>query len=299
MKARARDGAQYRRALDVHASPRAQMRIWEVDALAAMLPIPRATAHPTVELTWPTDGAMGYAIGNDCFDVLPGSGVIVPSDVEHVTTHPSSLRCTALHIDRNVVAELRDAIGCEGGVAVAVLPDASGLAALGAVLRKEATEAVRGDRGALLAIDAITEAMIALAIRGTPEKRVGDGSLAVPRDARIARAARYIEASYAEPLTIDDIARAARMSRFHFSRRFRDATGRSPYRYLLDVRLERAAELLRRGSCGVVEAALSVGFSDPCRFSNAFRARFGAAPGRWSAATRTRAMCSLPARLAR
>jgi AraC family transcriptional regulator len=84
------------------------------------------------------------------------------------------------------------------------------------------------------------------------------------------------------------MARAARMSRYHFSRRFKDATGKSPYRYLVDVRLERAAELLRRGRAGVTEAALTVGFSDPSRFARMFRARFGASPAKYAEARRPR-----------
>ena len=63
-------------------------------------------------------------------------------------------------------------------------------------------------------------AMIVFALRGAP---LANDAPRAPRDPAIAAAVRYIEASYAEPLTVESMARAAHMSRFHFSRRFRDA----------------------------------------------------------------------------
>ena len=59
------------------------------------------------------------------------------------------------------------------------------------------------------------------------------------------RAKDLADARYAEPLTVADLARAARLSPAHFSREFRAAFGESPHRYLLTRRLERAAALLR------------------------------------------------------
>ena len=215
--------------------------------------------------------------------------MLVPSAVEHATSFPSHMRGAALWIDRDVLADIADALGCKHGPSLGLVRDAGRIASLGAVLAEESS---RTDPGAILASDAITEAMIAIALRGAPAR---NDEARVPVDPAIASAVRHIESSYAEPLTVEGMARVAAMSRFHFSRRFRDATGRSPYRYLVDVRLERAAELLRRGRCGVAEAALSVGFSDPSRFARMFRQRFGAPPAQWAAATRSRVLRLLPA----
>jgi len=86
-----------------------------------------------------------------------------------------------------------------------------------------------------------------------------------------------MESHYAEPLGIADLSRAAGISRAHFSRRFRDALGLSPYQYLQRVRIHRARELLGRGH-GVTEAALSGGYRDLGRFAQAFRRHVGCAP---------------------
>jgi AraC-like DNA-binding protein len=81
-------------------------------------------------------------------------------------------------------------------------------------------------------------------------------------------------------LSIDDLARTARMSRFHFSRVFRDEVGKSPYQLLVETRIERAQALLKSGQA-VTEAALSVGFMDLSRFSKAFRRQVGCSPSEY------------------
>ena len=92
-------------------------------------------------------------------------------------------------------------------------------------------------------------------------------------------ALRQIHEDYAEPLTVEELARTAGMDRFAFSRAFRKAYGESPYRALIQYRLDRAAEFLQMDTqCSVLEAALRCGFNDPGRFSRAFRQRFGRLP---------------------
>ena len=67
----------------------------------------------------------------------------------------------------------------------------------------------------------------------------------VPPARHLLRAKDLADARYFEPLDVDDMARAAGLSRAHFSREFRRAFGESPHAYLLTRRLERAAALLR------------------------------------------------------
>src|SRR5215216_6541773 len=80
--------------------------------------------------------------------------------------------------------------------------------------------------------------------QGTPLSDT-DGVLVVPPLRHLLRAKDLADARYFEPLGVDDLARAAGLSRAHFSREFRRAFGKSPHAYLLTRRLERAAALLR------------------------------------------------------
>ena len=80
----------------------------------------------------------------------------------------------------------------------------------------------------------------------------------VPPDRHLLRAKDLADLRYAEPLGVDDMARAAGLSRAHFSREFRRAFGEPPHVYLLTRRLERAAALLRTTDRSVAEICFAV-----------------------------------------
>lgn len=83
---------------------------------------------------------------------------------------------------------------------------------------------------------------------------------------------------YFEPLTVADLARAARMSVAHFSRQFRRAFGESPHAYLLARRLERAAALLRTTDWLVTDICVAVGLASVGSFTSSFKRYHGMSP---------------------
>ena len=95
---------------------------------------------------------------------------------------------------------------------------------------------------------------------------------------RIGVAIEWMHAHFAEPLTVEAIAREACLSPFHFHRLFTAFTGETPHQYLRRLRLERARVLLRSGTQSVTDVALHAGFSSPTSFSSAFTRVFGASP---------------------
>ncbi len=100
----------------------------------------------------------------------------------------------------------------------------------------------------------------------------------VPPARHLTRAKDLADARYAEPLGVDDLARAAGLSRAHFSREFRRAFGASPHAYLLTRRLERAAALLRTTDNPVAEICLAVGLTSVGSFTTSFKRAFGVTP---------------------
>ena len=100
----------------------------------------------------------------------------------------------------------------------------------------------------------------------------------VPPARHLLRAKDLADARYAEPLDVDDLARAAGLSRAHFSREFRRAFGESPHAYLLTRRLERAAALLRTTDRSVAEVCFSVGLQSVGSFTSSFTRTFGQSP---------------------
>jgi AraC-like DNA-binding protein len=93
----------------------------------------------------------------------------------------------------------------------------------------------------------------------------------------------------AEPPTLEELGRKIGCSHFYLSRIFSSQTGQTIPQYLRQLRMEKAAELLRSGEYNVTEAALEVGYASPSHFSQAFHETFGCCPGLYPLATPTQA----------
>jgi AraC-like DNA-binding protein len=86
---------------------------------------------------------------------------------------------------------------------------------------------------------------------------------------------------YSEPLSLNEIAKSAILSRFHFSRVFREATWVSPGRYLSAVRIYQAKRLLAATNLSVTDISLAVGYNSLGSFTNHFTDSVGASPSRF------------------
>jgi AraC-like DNA-binding protein len=106
----------------------------------------------------------------------------------------------------------------------------------------------------------------------------------VPPARHLLRAKDLADARYPEPLGVDDLARAAGLSRAHFSREFRRVFGESPHAYLLTRRLERAAALLRSTDRSVADICFSVGLRSVGSFTTSFTRTYGMSPNTYRAA---------------
>ena len=100
----------------------------------------------------------------------------------------------------------------------------------------------------------------------------------VPTARHLLRAKDLADARYSEPLGVDDLAKAAGLSRAHFSREFRAAFGESPHSYLLTRRMERAAAMLRTTDRSVTDICLSVGLQSVGSFTSSFKRTYGMSP---------------------
>ncbi|MGY2134830.1 helix-turn-helix transcriptional regulator [Hymenobacter sp. HD11105] len=94
----------------------------------------------------------------------------------------------------------------------------------------------------------------------------------------LARIDSYLEASAEQPITLAALADLANLSVFHFARRFKLTTGRSPYQYVIDWKIRRARQLLRAGELPVAAISDALGFASPAHFSAAFKRAVGQSP---------------------
>lgn len=95
------------------------------------------------------------------------------------------------------------------------------------------------------------------------------------------RTLTYIADRLHEPISIDDLARQAGMSRAVFDRRFRAATTYAPLQFIKALRLNDAALRIAQGS-DITNAAISVGYASPAQFSRDFKRQYGTPPKQWS-----------------
>ena len=110
----------------------------------------------------------------------------------------------------------------------------------------------------------------------------------MPDDLRVGlcRAKDHADRNFAEPLTLEDLAAVATISKYHFLRLFRVVYGRTPSAYLSQRRVERAQDLLRTTNLTVTEVCHAVGYSSLGSFSSGFTAITGETPSalqaRWA-----------------
>jgi AraC-like DNA-binding protein len=100
-------------------------------------------------------------------------------------------------------------------------------------------------------------------------------------DRRIARALAAIHEHFAEPWTLDALAREAGMSRTAFAVTFKELVGESPMAYLQRWRVLRAANALRTDGLSLARAAEAVGYQSDVVFAKAFKRVTGESPGRY------------------
>jgi AraC-like DNA-binding protein len=103
----------------------------------------------------------------------------------------------------------------------------------------------------------------------------------------VERAIRFICERYSEPLSLDDIAGSAILSRFHFCRIFANATGVTPGRFLSAIRIYEAKRMLLNTAMTVTDISFAVGFNSLGSFSNHFTDSVGISPGRFRRIAKT------------
>lgn len=95
----------------------------------------------------------------------------------------------------------------------------------------------------------------------------------------VGRIIDFFEEHYEEKISLEYIAENMYLSPFYISKIFKNETGESPIRYLINIRLEKAKQLLEEGYQGSVqEIAALVGYEDAYHFSKLFKKRYGITP---------------------
>ena len=98
---------------------------------------------------------------------------------------------------------------------------------------------------------------------------------------RLRQVLQFVEANLQADIRVEDLARVARLSQFHFSRAFRRATGQTPFHFVRSRRLEKAKEMLGEGEVSLTDIAFITNYSSQASFTRAFSRAFGVSPGEY------------------
>ena len=98
---------------------------------------------------------------------------------------------------------------------------------------------------------------------------------------RLRRAKDFIETHLSEDIGLETMATSAGLSSFHFARMFKKATGKSPYRYLTELRIAKACDMLIGSDQAIAEIATACGFSNQQQFTTTFRRITACTPARY------------------
>lgn len=190
-----------------------------------------------------------------------------PIDMLHLSVSASELRAHAGELGVAREPQIRTQIGFEderllrlGNAFGAELRATEARSLTWDALRIELVQRLLADHSSLTGTNALR----------LPAHRLGLDTLRVLDE--------LIDARLGEDIGITDLAVIAGVSRFHFARMFKATTGMTPYQYVLERRIERARNLLRRSALSIGEVAAATGFSDQSHLSRHVKRRYGVTP---------------------
>jgi AraC-like DNA-binding protein len=155
--------------------------------------------------------------------------------------------------------------------------------ALAPLLGSVRAESERGGPGAEAVVAKLADVFLTHALRRWLLAR-GDDGLTEARlvlDDAVAKALDLLNGRPSDPWSLERLSRDVGLSRSALAMKFREQVGRSPMRYLSEVRLRAAARHLEAGRLTLPEIARGAGYSSDAAFAKAFKRRFGSAPGRY------------------
>lgn len=92
---------------------------------------------------------------------------------------------------------------------------------------------------------------------------------------------KYVQANIHDEISIDALAFKMGLSKYYFLKEFKNATGITPYQYIVKMKLDRAVQLLLQSDQSIAEIAVDLGFSDQSHFIKTFSSKYKVSPRRY------------------
>ena len=236
---------------------------------------PFPEVHRRHSVSYVRRGSFGYRCCGPARELMSGSLLIGRPGVEFTCTHDHQAggdECLSFQLS----ADLAESFGDGGALWKLVsLPPIAEVV----VVAELAQAAAQGRHDA--GLDEIGLLLLHRVAAITRGRRRNEVTATQAERRRAVGAALWLDERSAEPLTLDEMARTAGLSPFHFLRLFSRVIGVTPHQYLVRARLRRAARLLAQESLSITEIALEVGFADLSNFVRTFGRAAGRSPSQF------------------
>ena len=232
--------------------------------------------HDRVSVALVTAGTFRYRTSTGEGLLYPGAFLLGNAGACYECGHEHSHgdRCLALHIDRELFAEI--ASGSSGSnrceFRAAMLPAIADLASISVSLQQASSPESQ------LALEETVLTAVATVVRMVGTNHTPPRRPAPAATRRMAAVFEYIDARLESDLSLADLSAHVAMSKFHFLRTFKHASGMTPHQYILGRRLRAAAVALRATQKPIARVALDQGFGDLSTFNHSFRRVMGVTP---------------------
>lgn len=245
------------------------------------------------EITFTRSGYFQYREGRKQFEVDTCCILFDNPGSEHIVSHGSEVRdtCTVLQIPEFLLQEMQQTHWRKENnilpsdrfaFSVSLIPSKPGIDSLHHHLYRATQD---GGAGNTLRVEGMVLEILHEVFQHFHGMKETVPSLSQrERDLHlktIERAKQYMIENFDQELSLTEISRQAHSSAFHFSRIFKRFTAHSPYRYLMEIRLDHAARLIRDTSLSVTEICFASGFNSFPHFIAMFHRRFGMSPTKY------------------
>jgi AraC-like DNA-binding protein len=255
---------------------------------------PNDSCNSDFYITFPRQGCYGYRVGSRVYECYSGVLHLENAGVEATFLNARPNACTSLRIDASLLNEIGWRAG-KGWKAPTHSWDSESDFRFPAVTIPSTPEieymhrliygrALMMNSGELLHFDDLLIHLLERMFGHLANKRKLEAPLSISKRElelylpMIERGKAFIHENFQKEIGLAEVASRAFLSPYHFSRLFRHYTSFSPHRYLLEVRLSHAVQLLRNTSLSVTEVGFDSGFNSLDHFIATFTRRYHISP---------------------